>query len=61
MKQPTPEQDAAIQAYAEYHGKNWKQQLLEDWLTGKDVQFKDGHLLRQVRNQLGPKWLETLK
>ena len=59
--QLTEEQDAAIQAYAEYHGKNWKKQLLEDWLNGKDTRFNNGHLLRQVRNQFGPKWLEEYR
>ena len=58
--QLTEEQDAAIQAYAEYHGKNWKKQLLDDLLTGKDASRPNGHLLRQVRNQFGPKWLEKL-
>ena len=59
--QLTEEQDAAIQAYAEHYGKNWKKQLLDDWLTGKDASWPNGHLLRQVRNQFGPKWLEKLQ
>ena len=56
----TEEQAAAIQAYAEVHGKNWKKQLLDDWLTGKDASRPNGHL-RQVRNQFGPKWLEEYR
>lgn len=57
----TEEEDATLNAYAEYHGKRWKQQLLNDWLTGKDAQFPNGHLLRRIRNRLGPQWLENLK
>ena len=57
----TEEQAAAIQAYRDTYGKNWKKQLLDDWLTGKDASRPNGHLLRQVRNQFGPKWLEKLR
>lgn len=59
--QLTEEQDAAIQAYAEHYGKGWKKQLLDDWLTGKDASRPNGHLLRQVRNQFGPQWLEEYR
>lgn len=54
----TPEEEVTLQHYAEYHGKNWKQQLLDDWFNGRDAQFPNGHYLRVIRNQLGPQWLE---
>lgn len=53
----TPEQAARIKLFAESYGEEWKDELLGFWLTGKDAQLKDGHLLRQVRNQFGPRWL----
>lgn len=57
---PTPEQAARLKLFAECYGDNWKEELLNFWLNGKDAQLTDGHLLRQVRNQLGPRWLKTM-
>lgn len=56
--QPTPDQLQRLIRYAEIHGPGWKLQLVDDWWTGRDVRRPDGHLLRQVRNQLGPTWLD---
>ena len=56
-KQPTAEQLARLQSFAAEHGRNWKSELLGMWLNGRDANQHDGHLLRQVRNQLGPSWL----
>lgn len=54
----TDEQLHALEFYAEYHGKDWKEQLASDWSTGRDAKFTCyGHLLRQIRNNLGPEWL----
>ena len=53
--QLTEEQERAIQKYREIYGDYWKACLLDDWLTGKDASRPNGHLLRQVRNQFGPK------
>lgn len=48
----------ALRAFAQQHGKDWKRELLDQWMAGTDAALnKDGHLLRQVRNNLGPKWL----
>ena len=57
MKQPNDEQLAAVRAFKEKHGHDWKVDLLNAWLTGKDASEPNGHLLRQVRNQFGPTWL----
>jgi len=55
--QPNTEQLIRLQAFKSQHGRNWKSELLNQWLCGKDASQTDGHLLRQVRNQLGPSWL----
>lgn len=57
----TPEQRAAIRQFAIDHGPSWKATLKAYWLTGMDASQPNGHLLRQVRNQLGPQWLKTYK
>lgn len=54
------EQRARIEEFKTYHGKKWKDVLAEMWWSGKDAQQADDHLLRQVRNQLGPQWLSSL-
>lgn len=60
MTNPTPEQAAAIQRFAELHGRNWKEELRECWMHASYPRspLADRPLLQQVRNQLGPKWLE---
>ena len=52
-----PDQLAAVQGFADRHGPGWRGQLLDAWLNGSDAREPSGHLLRQVRNQLGPSWL----
>lgn len=54
-------QRAALQRYANQHGRQWKSQLSSDWSSGRDDRREDGALLRQVRNQLGPEWLHSSK
>jgi hypothetical protein len=60
--EPTLEQITALHTYAteyqKYGGASWKEQLMDDWRTGKDVSaIPEGHLLRQLRNKGGPSWL----
>lgn len=55
--QPTLEQVAALQAYAKAHGRCWKSQLREAWMTGIYGSGDDSQHLQQVRNNLGPSWL----
>jgi hypothetical protein len=47
---------AALEAYANSHGRTWKSQLLDDWMTGRS----EGEL-QQVRNIFGPRWLQRYK
>ena len=56
---PTPEQLAALQAFADKYGRNWKTKLNIAWGNGKDDREPGGALLRQVRNQFGNSWLAS--
>jgi hypothetical protein len=58
-RQPTREQLQALEDYAARHGRQWKRQLLDDWLSGRDAREPQGPLLRQLRNRFGPRWLQT--
>ena len=62
-KQPTPEQAAALKAYAKQHGRLWKGELRNAWMTGvydrATIEREHDGLLQQVRNTLGPSWLIT--
>ncbi len=58
---PTPEQLERLRSFATAYGINWKRALTDAWLAGLDERMQDGHLLRQVRNQLGPRWLEAFR
>jgi hypothetical protein len=59
MRAPTPAQLAALKAYAAKHGLQWRRKLADAWLIGADATDPDGHLLRQLRNTLGPSWLAS--
>ncbi len=52
-----PDQHAALQRFADQHGRTWKSALLRLWSRGGDEKHADGALLRQVRNNLGRDWL----
>jgi hypothetical protein len=57
---PSAEQLAAVEAFAAKYGKlrgGWQEHLLTVWMSGADAREPDGHLLRQLRNQFGPRWL----
>ena len=60
-KELSPEQQAAIDAFAAKYGASWKHKLQIAWLAGTDTAQPNGHLLRQVRNQFGPSWLGKYK
>lgn len=57
----TPEQRQRLQQFAFVHGKTWKKTLNDMWWDGSDAYQHDGHLLRQIRNQHGPQWLEGVR
>lgn len=62
MARPIPqEQEAAIRAYAERHGRYWKAALRQAWMTGNYEADDDleRHLVA-LRNQQGPSWLVRL-
>ncbi len=48
----------ALERFAAKHGQEWKAALSVAWASGQDESIPDGSLLRQIRNQLGPEWLE---
>lgn len=57
LAQPNAEQMARIKAFASCAGVMWKEVLSSAWSNGTDTNYRDGHLLRQVRNEFGPEWL----
>jgi hypothetical protein len=59
MTTPNEEQLAALAKFEAKHGRQWKRILNNKWFEGTDCNEPDGHLLRQVRNQFGPQWLEN--
>ena len=60
MAGPTAEQLAAVAAFATRHGRTWRADLAAAWLAGTDASEPAGHLLRQVRNRFGPRWLRDV-
>jgi hypothetical protein len=54
---PTPEMTAALQAFADRNGRNWKGKLSDAWANGRDEREAGAAELRNVRNQFGPTWL----
>ena len=56
----SPEQAERLVAFANANGANWRADLTLMWMLGTDALLPDGHLLRQIRNQRGPKWLAAL-
>ena len=58
---PNLEQLEALQRFADSRGRMWKSDLNTAWMNGADAREDGGHLLRQVRNTLGPKWLHSKK
>lgn len=55
--EPNAEQMDAVIQYAESRGANWKDDLHTDWMRSGSTWSGPYHLLQQVRNQHGPKWL----
>lgn len=55
------EQAHALAAFRRAHGRCWKAALIDLWTTGRDERLPDGALLRQVRNNQGPRWLKRYR
>jgi hypothetical protein len=64
LGEPTPEQWEALKAFAAEHGRTWKAQLRDAWMTGQypcvTRQADQDGLLQQVRNTFGPRWLNLI-
>jgi hypothetical protein len=60
VHQPTSAQVEALRGFAQRHGRYWKSKLKALWIDGKEERHPDAYLLRQVRNEFGPKWLTSL-
>jgi hypothetical protein len=55
---PTLDQLIAIQQWARIHGRTWKYDLRQAWMTGDYGCNQDiAPPLQQLRNSLGPSWL----
>lgn len=57
LTEPTTEMTAALQAFADRTGRNWKDELSCLWMNGRDYYEPEGTELHSVRNELGPTWL----
>jgi hypothetical protein len=56
----TNEQNTRLLQFADQHGPDWRDALRLLWLQGIDATQPDGHLLRQIRNTVGPSKLEKV-
>lgn len=62
MKQElTTEQLRAIREFASQHGRTWKSQLRECWMTGQYPPDCDSRSLQNIRNSFGPIWLVNFR
>ena len=52
----TPEELTALQSFAAYAGRYWKQDLRDAWMNAS----MPGHL-HKLRNSHGPSWLAKFK
>lgn len=60
MKTLSPEQLAALRAFADANGARWKSKLYAAWSTGRYRDYAGTEAygyLQQVRNTFGPSWL----
>jgi hypothetical protein len=63
MKTPTlsPELLDRLRRFAEGNGRTWRAKLREVWLRGDEARYPDSHLLRQLRNAVGPSGLDRVE
>ena len=58
------DQLAAVKTFASKHGRNWKAALRQSWETGRypfAPTAKESALLQQLRNEHGPRWLNSFR
>lgn len=53
----TLEQLTALRLFASAHGRNWKSELRQAWMTGNYPTGSTLPYLQQIRNEFGPTWL----
>ncbi|MCX9158132.1 hypothetical protein OPU71_18575 [Niveibacterium sp. 24ML] len=60
---PTRRQREALTRFRDAYGRDWKYKLNLCWTAGNYRAISTGQaaLLQQVRNELGPEWLDALK
>lgn len=58
---PTLEQLSALLAFSLKYGRTWRNRLSNAWFDGSDAREPNGALLRQLRNQFGPRWLRRFR
>lgn len=57
----TLEQLERLLEFKAEHGRTWKDTLRHMWMNGQDANQRDGGLLRQIRNNFGPTWLNNFR
>ena len=58
---PTAAQLKALKRYQAWAGKDWKTTLQYDWMRGGSEWHESFAPLMQIRNTLGPSWLQQYK
>ena len=48
-------------AFSLKYGRTWRNRLSNAWFDGSDAREPNGALLRQLRNQFGPRWLRRFR
>lgn len=57
----THDQAEALRTWAKEYGRTWKRDLLDAWLVAGSRWNHYSPYLQQLRNQLGPSWLNQIK
>jgi hypothetical protein len=52
---------SALLDWRQRNGRSWKQRLQIAWMSGADGSDRRSSSLRQIRNHLGPTWLDRLR
>lgn len=62
LNDANPDQQATLCTYAQVMGEGWKEKLMADWRDGYRwlPPTIETAYLQQIRNRLGPSWLEAV-